>query len=102
MLSTRMIIDHLMLSMNSNRGVLRAPVTARIASSTMMSSISRHRYHGRQLLQRLESRNIRKRQLAGMHMHAAEFGAAVQRREHLAGVEQALRIEGAFQPLLLV
>ncbi len=37
-----------------------------------------------------------------MHVHAAEFGAAVQGRKHLAGVEQALRIEGAFQALLLV
>ena len=35
-------------------------------------------------------------------MHAAEFGAAVQGRKHLAGIEQALRVERAFQPLLLV
>ena len=39
---------------------------------------------------------------AGMHMHAAELGAAVQRRKHLAGIEQALGVEGAFEPLLLV
>ena len=37
-----------------------------------------------------------------MHVHAAELGAAVQRREHLAGIEQALVVEGAFEPLLLV
>ena len=36
-----------------------------------------------------------------MHVQAAELGAAVQLREHLAGVEQALGIEGAFQALLL-
>ena len=34
-------------------------------------------------------------------MHAAELGAAMQHREHLAGVEQPLGIEGAFQPLLV-
>jgi hypothetical protein len=34
-------------------------------------------------------------------MHAAEFGAAMQHREHLAGIEQPTRIEGAFEPLLL-
>ena len=37
-----------------------------------------------------------------MHMHAAEFGTAMQGRKHLAGVEQPLRIEGAFDPLLLI
>src|SRR5476651_828683 len=47
-------------------------------------------------------RQFRKRQLPAVHMHAAEFGAAVQGRKHLAGIEQALGIEGAFQPLLLV
>ncbi len=39
----------------------------------------------------LEPRNIRERHPPRMHMHAAELGAAMQRREHLAGVEQALR-----------
>ena len=37
-----------------------------------------------------------------MDMHAAKFGTAMQRREHLAGIEQALRVERAFQALLLV
>ena len=37
-----------------------------------------------------------------MHMHAAKFGAAMQGRKHLARVEQALGVERAFQPLLLV
>src|SRR6185295_12796611 len=46
--------------------------------------------------------DARKRNLAGMHMQAAEFGAAMQLGKHLAGVEQALRIEGALQPLLLI
>ena len=35
-------------------------------------------------------------------MHAAELGAAVQLGEHLAGIEQALVVEGAFEALLLV
>src|SRR5258708_20098763 len=37
-----------------------------------------------------------------MNMHAAKFGAAVQRRKHLAGIEQALVVERALEPLLLV
>src|SRR5579883_2998688 len=49
-----------------------------------------------------KSRNIRERQLAAGNVHAAELGATVQRRKHLAWIEQALRIEGAFEPLLLV
>jgi hypothetical protein len=34
-------------------------------------------------------------------MHAAKLGATVQHREYLAGIEQALVVERAFQPLLL-
>ena len=49
-----------------------------------------------------EPRNVGKRHAAGMHVHAAELGAAVQRRKHLAGIEQALVVEGAFEPLLLI
>src|SRR6202023_4417766 len=47
-------------------------------------------------------RQFGKRQLAAMDVHAAEFSATVQGREHLAGVEQALRVECTFQPLLLI
>ena len=36
-----------------------------------------------------------------MHMQPAQFGAAVQHRKHLAGVEQPIRVEGAFKPLLM-
>ena len=36
-----------------------------------------------------------------MDMHMAKLGAAVQRREDLAGVEPMRRVEGAFDPLLL-
>src|SRR6187549_3276260 len=46
--------------------------------------------------------NIRKRHAPGMHVQAPELGAAVQGRKHLAGIEQTLGVEGAFQPLLLV
>ena len=35
-------------------------------------------------------------------MHAAEFGAAVQLGVDLAGIEQALGVEGAFEALLLI
>src|ERR1700735_2244571 len=35
-------------------------------------------------------------------MHAAEFSATAELREHLARIEQAFRIEGAFQPHLLI
>src|SRR5271168_1141218 len=41
-------------------------------------------------------------ELAAMDMHAAELSAAVQGRKHLAGIEQASRVERAFEPLLLV
>src|SRR4030081_2253177 len=45
---------------------------------------------------------VGKRELATMDMHATQFGAAVQGRKHLSRIEQALRVERAFQPLLLV
>ena len=35
-------------------------------------------------------------------MHAAKLGAAMQRRKHLAGIEQTLRVESAFDTLLLI
>jgi hypothetical protein len=44
----------------------------------------------------LEPRNLGKRQLAAVNVHATEFGAAMQGRKHLARIEQALRVEGAF------
>ncbi len=46
--------------------------------------------------------NIRERKSPATHMHAAKFGAPGERRENLAGIEQALVVEGAFQALLLV
>src|SRR5262249_51172951 len=50
----------------------------------------------------LEPRDVRKRHPAGVDMHAAELGTAVQRREHLAGIEQPALVESALEPLLLV
>src|ERR1700722_8125436 len=47
----------------------------------------------------LKSRQIGKRQLAAMDVHATEFGAAMQGRKHFFRIEQALRVEGAFQDL---
>src|SRR5882757_8052262 len=43
---------------------------------------------------RLKPRNIRERQLAAGDVHTAEFGAAVEHRKHLTGVEQALLVVG--------
>ena len=37
-----------------------------------------------------------------MHMHSPEFGAAVQSRKNLSRIEQALFVERAFEPLLLI
>ena len=51
---------------------------------------------------RSEPREVGKSQLARVHMHAAELGAAVQRRKDLSRIEQALRVEGAFEALLIV
>src|SRR6202021_2080758 len=47
-------------------------------------------------------RKFRKGEIAAVDMHAAKLGAAMQGRKHLAGIEEALRVERAFQPLLLV
>src|SRR6516225_2422484 len=49
-----------------------------------------------------ESRNVRKCDPPGVDVHATEFGAAVQGRKHLARIEQALCVERAFEPLLLL
>src|ERR1700704_952874 len=45
---------------------------------------------------------VGKRELTAMDVHATKFGAAVQGRKHFSRIEQALRVERAFQPLLLV
>src|SRR4029077_9056628 len=50
----------------------------------------------------LEPRKIRKSESAAVNMHATKLGAAMQGREHFAGIEQAQGIKRAFQPLLLV
>src|SRR5215510_5296569 len=46
--------------------------------------------------------NVGERQLVVMHEHAAQFGAAPELGEHLAGIEQMVGIEGALHPHLLV
>src|SRR5215212_4343478 len=50
---------------------------------------------------RSEARQVGKPDLPAVDVHAPEFGAAVELREHLAGVEQPARVEGALDPLLL-
>src|SRR5262249_158885 len=50
----------------------------------------------------LEPRNVRERDVAAAHVHAPELRPPVQRPKHLAGMAQALPVEGALGPLLLV
>src|SRR5450631_4132825 len=73
-------------------------IAARTTSSTSLGSrilgISTRAYS--------EPRQVGKREPAAVDVHAAEFGAAVQGRKHFSRIEQALGVEGAFQPLLLV
>jgi len=49
-----------------------------------------------------KSWNIREWNFPAVNVQATKLGAAVQFRKNLTGIEQALRIEGAFDPLLLV
>ena len=37
-----------------------------------------------------------------MDVHTAKFGATVELRKYLAGIQQALVVEGAFQALLII
>src|SRR5208337_2775993 len=53
-------------------------------------------------VRRSKPRQVGTRHAAGVDMHTAELGAAVQGRKDLAGIEQALVVEGAFEPLLLI
>src|SRR5713226_9508218 len=101
MLSTRMIIDHRMLSMNSSRAALCAALVAFAVAAIGMSVMPNSPIIAIRL-RFLKPRNVRKCELACVDMHTAELGAAMQRREHFSRVEQALRIERAFQPLLLI
>src|SRR5262249_10946643 len=68
---------------------------AATTSTSARSSVGRKRVTSK-------PREIGKGGVAAMDVHAAELGTAVELREDLAGIEQALRIEGAFQSLLLV
>ena len=49
----------------------------------------------------LKPRQVGVGQTAGVDMQSAELGAAVQLGEHLAGVQETVRVEGAFEALLL-
>src|SRR5262249_42299683 len=48
-----------------------------------------------------EPRQLGMAERAAMDMDAPQFGAAVELREDLAGIEEAVGVEGAFQALLL-
>ncbi len=39
--------------------------------------------------------------ITSMYMHGAEFGAAMQRRDGFAGIQQAFCVEGLFQRMKL-
>src|SRR4051812_20676336 len=47
-------------------------------------------------------RNTRKRHAPGVHVHAAQFGTAVQGRKDLAGIQKPLGVERTFEALLLI
>src|SRR5512140_1869734 len=98
MLSTRMIMLQRTLSINSSREALRTSAAAPVVAPIGMSAIWRHQHREPSGARRACSkpRNIREGELAAMDMHAAQLGAAVQGRKHLARVEQALRVERAF------
>src|SRR5438067_1742052 len=49
-----------------------------------------------------ETGQIGMRQLAPMHMEAPHLGAAMQLRKNLSGVQETMRVERAFEPLLLL
>src|SRR5687768_5092900 len=78
----------------SSSGVL--PASASWTTSMRSASVSGLK------LAKSEPRQIGMRQLSTTHQHAAKLGAAMEDREHLAGIEQAVAVEGAFEPLLLV
>ena len=71
------------------------------AIAVRMASVSPVRSSGLSSVTSSKPRDLGEGQLATVDMHAAKLGAAMQHREHLARVEQALRIEGAFQALLM-
>jgi len=48
-----------------------------------------------------EARQVGEPHLTLVDVHTAEFSATMQLRKHLTGIEQAARIEGTFEPLLL-
>jgi hypothetical protein len=50
----------------------------------------------------LKTWNIRKRQAPAADMHAPELRAGMELRKHLSRIKEALVVEGAFDPLLLI
>src|SRR5687768_11775640 len=72
----------------------KAPCTAaRTSSAHVGESVS--------LTGASEPRQIGEARLSAVDVDAAQLGAAVQRREDLAGIEQRVGIEHALHPLLL-
>src|SRR4051812_35732183 len=49
----------------------------------------------------LEPRQVGEAGLAAVDVDPAQLGATVQYREHLPGIEEQVRIEGALDPLLM-
>jgi hypothetical protein len=79
--------DHALATMANNFQRLLAGNRRTYCLLDVLSVSDFQNVHGCVLL---KSRQIRKSQLAAMHVHTAEFGAAMQRWKHLAGIEQPL------------
>ena len=57
---------------------------------------------GKMRSHRSEPGNVGEGQLAFVNMHPAQFRAAMELREHLAGIQQSVRVKGAFDAHLLL
>src|SRR5579859_4742781 len=79
----------------SSSGALRssADITASTSAAGVVGCI---RFMGS------EPRQVGETQRPVMNMDPAQFRAAAKLREDLAGIEQLLRVEGAFEPHLVV
>src|SRR5271154_4088738 len=74
---------------------------SRAAASATMSRSSAASLGSNRVIAGSEARQVRERQLAAADMQLAHLGAAMQGREHLAGIEQRLVVERAFDTFLL-
>src|SRR5260221_9314393 len=73
-----------------------------IAARTTCSTSPASRTLGVSTIACSKPREVWESKSAAVDMHAAEFGASAQGRKYLAGIEQPLRVQRAFQPLPLI